>query len=961
MKRKLALDKFFYLVLVQLLLFNYCCEKVYGQLSVVYRSQPFVQNFTKGQYGAGNQNWSIAQDNNGILYFGNNYGLLEFNGADWNLHTDPDFTNIRSVFADSDGKIYTGSYEEFGYWQRNSYGELVYTSISQELLNHEDIANTAIWRIFRIDENVYLHSFSKIFIYNGKEINTIIESESTILPMFQYRGKPYVSILDSGLFYIDKDFKLVKESSPDFMMDLRIQNMFEINDDTSVVFTENNGIYLKTGVSLTQPQSPDNLLLSSYHINRIIRISDRQFAIGTIKQGVLITDYMGNIHSRLDKSNGLQNNAVTALLKDPDNNLWIGLQKGIDFTQIASPFFIIADETGKLGSVYCSVKYKNRIYLGTNHGLFYADWVRLINRENTEFVAVTGLEGHVMSLDIIDDQLICGFNQGTYNIDGNRTIKLSDIGGGNLLVNPFNSNIGYQGIYTGVAIYEKNNSGIWNFSKVIYEGSETNYLEMDHEGNLWASSTYRGLQLHQLNKSGDSIFHTVDFGENDGFVTDDHINVFKFGNGIVFSNGGSFFTYDYPSKKIVPYKWLNDQTGIYASSYIIYEESPTEYWFIGRSSLGHFHYSYDSLMIKYEIKNDLLNISTVEYSENISRIDEGYYAIGLVDGFAILDYSLVSDSIIEYPLHNIQINKFECINKDGIAQMFDLIPSSKHQIPFRNRNLNVHFSVPGTSQELLTFYYRFSDLEPWNDLGNNSVLRYNNLNQGSYQLEIKAVEGISGRYSALTFPFSVLPPWYLHWLAIVAYILFFIISGLVTWKIIRIRLRRQQMQYHEKIRQESEKEMADMKQEYLQRELRNKSKELVNYTILLDKRNELLQRLKSILDRELDSPDTPARELQLKLMKIIDENISNRDDWQIFKVHFDAANSDFLERLKKIHNNLTPSDLRFCGFLRMNLTSKEISSLLSISLRSIEVKRYRLRKKLSLEHEDNLIEYLMDV
>jgi len=184
---------------------------------------------------------------------------------------------------------------------------------------------------------------------------------------------------------------------------------------------------------------------------------------------------------------------------------------------------------------------------------------------------------------------------------------------------------------------------------------------------------------------------------------------------------------------------------------------------------------------------------------------------------------------------------------------------------------------------------------------------------------------------------------------------------LIVRKMIKIRLNHQKKEYFEKVRNESEKKMIEMKQEYLQKELKNKSKELVNYTILLDKRNESLNRLRSLLSKEMDAPGTLDQKLKLNLIHIIDQNLSNRNDWQIFKSHFDAANTDFLEKLRNIHHNLTPSDLRFCGFLRMNLTSKEIASLLSISLRSIEVKRYRLRKKLSLDHEENLIEYLLNI
>ncbi|MBL6664190.1 MAG: hypothetical protein ISP71_08845, partial [Flavobacteriales bacterium] len=61
------------------------------------------------------------------------------------------------------------------------------------------------------------------------------------------------------------------------------------------------------------------------------------------------------------------------------------------------------------------------------------------------------------------------------------------------------------------------------------------------------------------------------------------------------------------------------------------------------------------------------------------------------------------------------------------------------------------------------------------------------------------------------------------------------------------------------------------------------------------------------------------------------------------------------------HDNLTHNDLRLCTYLRLNLSSKEIAQLLNISTKSVEVKRYRLRKKLDLAHEQSLTDYIMNL
>ena len=79
----------------------------------------------------------------------------------------------------------------------------------------------------------------------------------------------------------------------------------------------------------------------------------------------------------------------------------------------------------------------------------------------------------------------------------------------------------------------------------------------------------------------------------------------------------------------------------------------------------------------------------------------------------------------------------------------------------------------------------------------------------------------------------------------------------------------------------------------------------------------------------------------------------------MFKEAFDNADNDFLKKVKQAHSSLTPNDLRLCAYLRLNLSSKEIAPLLNISVRSVEIKRYRLRKKMDLSHEQGLVEYIL--
>ena len=88
--------------------------------------------------------------------------------------------------------------------------------------------------------------------------------------------------------------------------------------------------------------------------------------------------------------------------------------------------------------------------------------------------------------------------------------------------------------------------------------------------------------------------------------------------------------------------------------------------------------------------------------------------------------------------------------------------------------------------------------------------------------------------------------------------------------------------------------------------------------------------------------------------------MNDENDWSFFETAFNNADKDFLDKIKKAHSDLTPNDLRFCAYLRLNLSSKEMAPLLNISIKSVETKRYRLRKKLGLEHDDGLVNYILN-
>jgi len=101
------------------------------------------------------------------------------------------------------------------------------------------------------------------------------------------------------------------------------------------------------------------------------------------------------------------------------------------------------------------------------------------------------------------------------------------------------------------------------------------------------------------------------------------------------------------------------------------------------------------------------------------------------------------------------------------------------------------------------------------------------------------------------------------------------------------------------------------------------------------------------------------RELK-KVISVLSDDERLEDDWESFSQHFDQVHSDFLKRLKTEYPQLTRKDQKMAAYLRMNLSTKEIAPLLGISVRGVEIGRYRLRKKMMLDTGVKLRKYMVE-
>jgi len=935
---------------------------------------PYVQNYPKSSYLSGNQNWSIAKDKNGLMYFGNAEGLLVFDGKYWQQYKMLNRQIVRSVATGDDGKIYSGSFGEFGYWAYQNK-KLTYFSLIKLIPKPYQITDE-IWKIYVIGKKVVFQSFSTIYIYENKKIS-VVKAPNPFLFIHQVGKRLFAEVLSKGLFELQGK-TLIPLAGSEVLGNTGILSILPYKNNSYIIGTSKNGLFIYDGKSFSPLASAANAFLKTYQLNNGVSILNKYYAYGTILNGLIIIDENGNVVQRINKSSGLQNNTILSLYADNEQNLWAGLDNGIDRIELNSPLYFYFDKAGQFGTVYSSLIVKNKIYLGTNQGLFSSPWLpengNLFN--SFDFKLIPNSQGQVWDLSEIDNQLICGHNDGTFNIVDDQMEKISTISGG-WTIKKLNSNPNYliQGTYTGLVIFVKDASGKWKFShKIAGFGEPSRYVEQDSKGDIWVSHAYKGLYKLTLSPDLKKATNIRYYDEKNGLTGNFNINIFNLENRIVFSSDAGFLIYDEISNRFTLYEALNKKLGSFYASNKIINAGFKKYWFINHGKMSLVNLSEPGKIMIDSSRFSILDGRMVQYYENISRISNKIYLISVDDGFVIYNTTDTENERDKLKLPSVLIRKIEDITDKYSTLTENGTIGEIIEIPFSRNNVRISFSMPYYRQSKIKFQYFLEGYsKQWSDWSYATQKDFTNLGRGSYTFKVRAKINEETISEITTFRFQVLPPWYGSNWAIAFYALAAVIALIAGKYIYEAKLNRDQQAISQKLQAEkeeflkkeaeaTEKQIIKIQTEKLQAELASKNRELANSAMSLVYKNELLQKLSEEMTKLKDENGKKLSEDQLKkIQKVIDEGMNDERDWNLFESSFNEAHESFFKKLKANHPDLVPNDLKLCAYLHMNMSSKEMASLLNISLRGVEIRRYRLRKKLEVPHDKNLTEFLMEL
>lgn len=886
---------------------------------------PYLKNYAPSDYKAARQNWSICQDAENTMFIGNDQGLLRFDGGNWKLYSLPEGKSIRSVFH-KDGKIYSGAYGEFGYWEEDKQGGMVYTSLNH-LIKDKGFFQEEIWHITEHDNKVYFQSFAMLFVYDGAKI-TRLPTPGNIMFLNVLDHDLILPVIGMGLFKWSTEGWILLQGT-EVLGKHTVSGIFQ-RDKQMYIATIEGGVFVWHENKLTSWHHPINRTLTKAQVNKALKIRNNLWCFATINEGVLLLDAESGEVVELNTVSGLQNNTVLSLCADKAQGLWMGLDKGVSYFSLSKDIVYYDGKKDRLGTIYTaeiSGKYK---YLGTNQGLYRCLLTDFGEKGKVQkYTAVQQIKGQVWHLLKVEGGIICAHNAGS-DLITDKEVKPLFRGTGSWFTTPVrgDSLTLIQGSYSGALIYKFDKE--WKFSHRIENlGGAIDRISADDKTHYWLTGPGGELRRIVLNDQLTKVLSNKVYNGAGKLNRSRKMEMVRMGSEFFVQLKDSLFRYD-PRKD--NFEFQRKMAGRIVGPF------GHQYFEIYRDSV---------VLVENNSKKSLLIRPTPEKNV-ISQWSDKQWLVLQEEGYVLIknDFFKRSQSIKN---HQLAIDFLQ--SESGT--IYDII-DGRVQIPYNDKTFKIFFHEPIYSTDLY-YAYELSGRDfikgAWEQ---NSELHFFNLNYGKYLLTIFSSSG-----NSQTVSLEVLPPWYWSVGMKITYALLACMMGFGFWFYYTQSLKRSRL----KLEKENERLLREHKialdNQKLVEENRMKSQELANSTMQLIKKNELLVEIKDELVELRKSDEGLTQKEFQKMMRHINENITSEHDNKLFEANFHEIHEVFFKKLLIKYPNLTSQDLKLAAYLKMNLTTKEIAPLFNITVRGLENKRYRLRNKLGLSPETNLSEFFI--
>ncbi|MEQ9423547.1 MAG: ATP-binding protein [Cyclobacteriaceae bacterium] len=769
--------------------------------------KPFITSWKPKEHGGDSQNWDIVQDDRGVMYFGNNLGILEYDGDSWRLIQLPNKGICRSLAKDNSGRIYVGGNGNFGYLASDSLGQIGFVSMLEYL--PEGVGDFSdVWQISLVGNEIYFRTTEYLFKWlPSNEQNSILSGEIKVWEPdnafhvgFVVNNNLYMREWGKGLLKMQDDsLKLVpngeKFASERIYVMLPINHSAESNNGKSeeiLVGTRSKGLFIYDGQDFKpfKTEVDEYLLKNSLYLPGVV-LSDNRLLLNTNNGGAVVIDSNGNLLQEINRANGLPDEGVNYVYQDPSSSgtLWLALQNGIARVEAGGNFSFFDADRGIETGVEKMMRHHNLLYTTSFSGVSYLD-------ESTGlFLPVKLPVTQAWDLIAANNQLLTATADGVYAIEGNvtRPVRVSnnyDFKSVRLIHSKTNDKLMVVGLTDGIAILRLENGNWQDLGRIdgvqIYVSS---LIELD-DGTIWIGTQAKGVFSFNINQIKGTDLSDVElqhFNENHGLSVGIkyayNINNVPYFTGIDaiyrFNKSDEYFEVDSTFMEMPSgYSWTLD------------EDELGNHWVIGDG-------------IAQRVLNDDGSYNWVK-SPFRRFTGDGYFSIypdkdgvvwfGSADKLVRYDSKLVTSNRSQYRtlLRKVTAGDDSLIYGGAGLEVLKSNPMLNYTL----NNLSFSYSVPSHDETVrLQFQTTLEGFDNgWSSWSTNSEKEYTNLPSGNYRFRARTRDSSDDPALEAQFSFTILPPWWQTWWAFSTYTLFFLGLALAIgkWQHYRIKIKERQ-------------------------------------------------------------------------------------------------------------------------------------------------------------------------
>jgi transcription initiation factor TFIIIB Brf1 subunit/transcription initiation factor TFIIB len=925
-----------------------------------------IQNFTSSDYKAGIQNIDFAQNRNMTLFVANNLGILSYSGQSWERHGTQTGKKQRSLaFDEKSGRLYFGSQGEFGYFD----GDWRLVSLQNQIpASAPDFDE--VWDVFLLHSKVYFCTFQGIYVYDGQSVSVLAHPDG-FNRTFRTNGKLFAQSRQGQLLEI-KDQELV---IPTYLRNSGKETIAGViaQDGGFLVMYNSGKIEFANSFGVTGKYDGLSRVLQGKYVNHVLQLSDTRLAISTQTAGIFLFDLQKQVIENISTKEGLLSNVCLRAFQDYSGNLWVGMQNGIALIDINSPMRFINQDINIQGSGYEAYQRDEGTYYTTSNGIYF------LEKNASRSVFLKGTEGPAYGMQSISGKLYAGHHTGLFLL-ANGQAKRVAYTHGLWQVKQLQANPGYAigGTYSGLYLFKVNEKmELQGIGKVSGFEESSRFFEEDREGRIWVGQFYKG--LYQLTLLPDLTAATVSkMTLAEGLPVVDQIILSRIDNELYVGTPKGLYMIDQTNNRIIKSETFSRVIGEqqvyllaqdYQKNVHVYTEGMAG--FFKQISADNYTFVPSSLFQqRYSFNNDLLNISINTHNGVLFNANEGFihYRPELENRLAE-EKPLMVRKVVNVAEGSMlyQRNPFE-------TKPDTLLPLT---VSYRAKVLQFEvdaFQFNGVSNQLFRYYLKGFD-EGYGEWTHAPNKEYTNLREGNYAFSAQTKNYLGQIITSKPVLLKVEPPLYRSLLARIFYVALGILMLVLVSRLQKQRYKQKTLAIEDakhkellkkqqeltEIEQQKDRAVRQMEEDKMKSELRHLNSLMAASTMNLVVKNEFMETIKQELEEvKRKGKSIETKQALEKIVREIDTTLRLQEDWEQFEYHFDQVHGDFLNRLREHFHDLTPNEQKLCALLRLNLSTKEISNLMSISLRGVEIARYRLRKKLGLDLGQNLSKFILE-